>query len=545
MKKIIFALSTVTFLLQAGDSKIGFDLSKPHKSFVVGPEELILNQNIFIEAERVVLNGKIVTNGFEFRVRTRILEYTETALIQAFNKPADPVGIQAQKKPKPPRATGTSQAGADGGDGGTGSVGASGSRAPGRIYISAGIIVGTPKIDGTGETGGDGGTGQDGQDGGQGGPGKSAKTFGGLFRTSRARSGGQGGKGGVGGSGGAGGTGGAPVDIFIHYGKFLVRDPITQMLVEDDLDKRAKEKILSGPGIGGQGGRPGENGSGGTGGEGGGSRPEMFGPRTKVGERGAQGPEQDKVAELAAQGKNGEEKPKTIRINSSYEQIMDAYVEAELVADLENYLKKFDEFARDLKRVAKNPKLELGLEETKKRLSSYRYRYDQMKEFAISVPLNGDDKILESLKGTLNRAGDYLKKISDLFNSWEKSPESFQESDEALAEVAKQSGAVMDEMTARSAESMKEIARRIYDQKNKFQNHEFESLLLDSYALFGPKQLEDWSQGEAPLNGSREEIVILKPKKSIIYGLDPNYPIKAEEGLPSTLPLLKLPEVLQ
>lgn len=214
-----------------------------------------------LEADEIVINAPLVTNGETLDLFARRLVFGEKGEIKGFAGPASE-GIPAPPY-ETPAASGTPHGnpGAAGASGRDGNPGVDGKGAngpwPGEISLFAGEVLGEPVVDGTGQTGGKGGRGGAGQKGGTGGPGRNADAHI-IGSNTHATDGGPGGAYGKGGKGGRGGKGGVPVPVTLLAAWNFNRDP-------------QYRRVATRPGAGGapgEAGAPGAPGDGGPGGAG-------------------------------------------------------------------------------------------------------------------------------------------------------------------------------------------------------------------------------------------------------------------------------------
>lgn len=254
--------------------------------------EFHLQSDTRLTLDELVIDGIIVTNGFQFQVDTFRLTFGENGKILAFTTPAKQ-GVTGDKGADGKTSTAEGGRGGDADDGKIGGDGVDGVQNPGAILIHAVEIVGLPNIDGTGQEGGSGGEGGPGGRGGQGGKGTAAySNCAGKRR--HGGSGGSGGQGGKGGPGGQGGRGGREVPVIFIAG------------YNNDLNL---SNIQSKPGLRGDlglHGKPGGRGPGGAGGEPA-SKSCAWGTYTVSADRGSNGSEGPEQKEHLGNGKHGEE----------------------------------------------------------------------------------------------------------------------------------------------------------------------------------------------------------------------------------------------
>jgi hypothetical protein len=267
--KLIFLLSMVisvesyskTLDLLGADTDKASVIKIPSKGISQkGPVTLI--------ADKIVIAGEILTNGYALNISSRVLEFKGSGLIRTFSKSAVPVlyvdnrldKIQGNPSaPFPMNFVGQ-----------TGAIGISGNpgnQNPGAITIVASKLLGTIRINASGQNGGKGGKGGS---GGQGVIGKDGVDA--ICKTSKSGNteipgtdGSHGGAGGLGGFGGRGGNGGPNAKVFITLGNSGLQ---TRTFSQDTFKEGQVELVLvpGNKGPVGELGHTGRNGSAGRGG---------------------------------------------------------------------------------------------------------------------------------------------------------------------------------------------------------------------------------------------------------------------------------------
>lgn len=253
---VLLFLSTTCFGVELAPPPVRsyYDLALwSHRLILVIPEKTVfhMREDTQLTVDELVIEGTLVTNGFQLNVDTFKLTFGAQGKIQAFLAPAKQGG-RGLKGPDGLTSTAVGGRGGNGEDGKRGGKGADGVQNPGAIVIHAVEVFGVPSIDAAGQQGGKGGRGGPGGTGGQGGKGKNAYSNCGGVRDHGGRGGG-GGQGGRGGQGGVGGQGGRPVPVILITG----------------IDLNNFSKIVSGPGKPGGAGKHGDPGGPGPGGAGG------------------------------------------------------------------------------------------------------------------------------------------------------------------------------------------------------------------------------------------------------------------------------------
>lgn len=508
---LFFIIASIAFALDGIE-----ELKKRAKSpevVVIGPDALNLESSFTVIAEKIILDGPIVTNGYALTFICRYLEQTNNGSISGFSKKERPFDLQPSQIGAPQTAP-KLQPGVNGINGFSGIKGIQGNKQPGSIQIFAGVIVGNLKIDGQGQVGTRGGQGQPGQDAGPGGEGQEARRHFLNLARKPAYPGAPGGQGGVGGDGGQGGEGGNPIPIEVHYGKSFVRNE--GVLVEKALESNPNASIISKKGPPGQGGIPGENGKSGAGGVGGAGARTVF-SLPKDAAVGLTGPEQQKTGSLGPVGINSEVIEGSVFINPTYKDLMSNYLVAQSLVDVANEARVIDTTIRDI-----ILNLDKGL------ATDLNAR--------IKILKNGITKIVENKKNfektaqKLNVSQDILKiqlnnekMLTSLLKILETHDGEYSENH--FKQILKESELNLQKALSETVESMKQVALRIMEIKDRSDYMEPQIKSINGYKIFGPKALEEWvfRQGEV---GARDKIALLPKIRTELLGRTSSYHLR-------------------
>lgn len=220
-----------------------------------------LSQDTTLAADKIILGGTIVTNGYLLRIDARDIIWQTGASIVAFDsvpgtpsKPPKqargPSGVAFPKELGSPHSI---RHGKQGSPGSEGSPGIPGEQDPAAIFLVAMDLDGAISVDATGQKGGKGGPGGDGGDGGDGARGRDARCGCGTVSAGCVSYKGEGYRGGTSGNGGPGGKGG-------KAGRGGTAVPV--VLAVSGLDGVLAESTVNlGPGTAGARGDPGRPGS--------------------------------------------------------------------------------------------------------------------------------------------------------------------------------------------------------------------------------------------------------------------------------------------
>lgn len=481
---------------------------------VVGPTALNLKSSFTIIAEKIILDGPIVTNGYALTLICRYLEQTNNGSISGFSKEERPFDLQPSQIGAPQTAP-KLKPGVNGVNGFSGIKGIQGNKQPGSIQIFAGVIVGNLTIDGEGQVGTRGGQGQPGQDAGPGGEGQEARRHFLNLARKPSYSGAPGGEGGVGGDGGRGGEGGNPIPIEVHYGKSFVRND--GVLVEKELERNPNSSIISKKGPPGQGGVPGENGKSGHGGVGGPGARTMF-SLPKDGGVGQSGPEQQKTGSLGPIGNNMEFVEGSVVINPTYKDLMSNYFVAQSLVDVSNDARVIDTTIRDL-----ILNLDKGL------ATDLNARIKILKNGILKIIQNKkifqkmSDQKLNVSEDTLKIQINNEKTLTSLLKILEAHDGEYSESQ--FKQILKESELNLQKALVETVESMKQVALRIMEIKDRSDYMEPQIKSINGYKIFGPKALEEWVFRQDEV-GARDKIALLPKIRTELLGRISSYPLR-------------------
>lgn len=521
---LIWALATLSPWCRADELEDFLErIREPDRVNVAAQGPLVMKSRLLLMAEKIVLKGKIVTNGFGLTIVARTLEFVDGAEIVAFESAQVSNANQRTVQPAPDNAK-RQQRGSNGEAGQSGFNGFAAHQSPGQIQIYAGVVIGAPHINGTGQQGGAGGQGQNGQNGGKGGMGSPAKTGGwGLWWNKGPGRGAPGGSGGTGGGGGAGGDGGAPVPIELHYGRYFKRDANNQ-LEELVLREDAEVILVSKGGTGGVGGIAGANGQSGAGGAGGNASRTIW-KSSGSGKVGADGSANTSAGAQGAPGADNSAAPSSV-VESTFNGIASASLRAEALVRAMNNARRADSLLRDY--------------------------------FQALETRSANDESFGNMIGVLNfRLQTLSKELSWSFQNQGVVPQSVQDYQKASNEVTamlsrfttalKETGpeqrlsplqiqdfkvsatALIADSHLRGIEAMKDICREILKLKEKFSNvEERQNIALNAYRIYGPAELERWvfKKDQA---GTRDELSLHNEIETSVAGRYPEYPLEIQK----------------